>query len=124
MMLEIDADSVETPKQLAARVGLSERKIRHLIATGQLEYVPIGCRIHIPRSAWPRFLNAAKRVKPWQDETRDPSSDGLQTRDTYYITWTVNGRSRKRTTGTASREEAQIVFAEWLHRLTQRRQPK
>ena len=39
-------------------------------------------------------------------------------RDAYYITWTVNGRSRKRSTGTASSEKAQIIFAEWLHRQT------
>lgn len=39
-------------------------------------------------------------------------------RDAYYITWTVNGRSRKRSTGTASCEEAQIIYAEWLHRHT------
>jgi integrase len=35
-------------------------------------------------------------------------------RGVYYITWTVNGRSRKRSTGTASREEAEGIFAEWL----------
>jgi hypothetical protein len=35
-------------------------------------------------------------------------------RGAYYITWTVNGRSRKRSTGTASSEEAQNIFAEWL----------
>ena len=35
-------------------------------------------------------------------------------RGAYYITWTVNGRSRKCSTGTASREEAEIKFAEWM----------
>lgn len=47
----------------------------------------------------------------------------LEDRGAYYITWTVNGRSRKRTTGTASREEAEIVFAEWLHGRTRRDGP-
>src|SRR5262245_32596740 len=32
----------------------------------------------------------------------------------YYICWTENGRSRERSTGTADREQAEIVFAEWL----------
>jgi integrase len=32
----------------------------------------------------------------------------------FYICWTENGRSRERSTGTASREEAEIVFAQWL----------
>lgn len=32
----------------------------------------------------------------------------------YYICWTENGRSRERSTGTADRTEAEIVFAEWL----------
>ena len=36
-------------------------------------------------------------------------------RGAFYIVWTVNGRSRKRATGTANREEAQDIFAEWLH---------
>jgi integrase len=32
----------------------------------------------------------------------------------YYICWTENGRSRERSTGTADREQAEIVFAEWM----------
>jgi integrase len=32
----------------------------------------------------------------------------------YYICWTENGRSRERSTSTADREQAEIVFAEWL----------
>jgi integrase len=35
-------------------------------------------------------------------------------RGAYYITWTVNGRSRKCATGTADREQAESIFAEWL----------
>jgi len=38
----------------------------------------------------------------------------LADRKIYYITWTVSGRSRKRTTGTADREEAENIFADWL----------
>ena len=32
-----------------------------------------------------------------------------------YVTWTEHGRSRKRSTGTADRAQAEIAFAEWLH---------
>ena len=38
----------------------------------------------------------------------------LNKREVYYITWTEHGRSRERSTGTADREQAEIVFAEWL----------
>jgi integrase len=38
----------------------------------------------------------------------------IKKRETYYITWTERGRSRERSTGTADREQAEIVFAEWL----------
>jgi hypothetical protein len=41
-------ERLETPKQLAARVGLSERQIRELIRTRQLEYVQRGCRGYVP----------------------------------------------------------------------------
>ncbi len=39
----------------------------------------------------------------------------LEKRNGFYITWTEHGRSRERSTGTANREDAEIVFAEWLH---------
>jgi hypothetical protein len=73
--MQVD-EQLETPKQLAARVGLSERQVRHLIQTRQLEYVMIGCRVHIPVGAFARFLEARK-VVPWQDETRGRDSVGL-----------------------------------------------
>jgi integrase len=38
----------------------------------------------------------------------------LNKRQCYYIVWTENGRSRERSTGTADREQAEILFAEWL----------
>jgi hypothetical protein len=62
-------ERLETPKQLAARVGLSERQIRHLIHSRQLEHVLIGCRVFIPGGAWMRFLEI-KKVQPCQDETK------------------------------------------------------
>ena len=39
----------------------------------------------------------------------------LAKRGVYYITWTERGRSRERSTGTADREQAETIFAEWLH---------
>jgi len=72
-------DVLETPRQLAARVGLSKYQIRKLVVTGELEHVLIVKRVHIPLSAWERFIEANTRGgKSWQGETRDPSSDGLQ----------------------------------------------
>jgi integrase len=38
----------------------------------------------------------------------------LDKRQRYYIVWTENGRSRERSTGTTDREQAEILFAEWL----------
>jgi hypothetical protein len=68
-------DRLETPKQLAARVGLTERQVRHLIQTRQLEHVMIGCRVHIPVGAFARFVEAT-RVLPCPGETRGHDSDG------------------------------------------------
>jgi excisionase family DNA binding protein len=68
-------ERLETPKQLAARVGLTERQIRHLVETRQLEHVMIGCRVLIPVTAFANFLEA-KKVKPWPDATKDHDSVG------------------------------------------------
>jgi integrase len=38
----------------------------------------------------------------------------IDKRRCFYITWTERGRSRERSTGTANREQAEVVFAEWL----------
>jgi integrase len=43
-----------------------------------------------------------------------PKLRWLGKRASYYITWTEQGRSRERSTGTAKREQAEVVFAEWL----------
>src|SRR5215469_1474223 len=47
----------------------------------------------------------------------------LAKRKCFYITWTDHGRSRERSTGTADREQAQIIFAEWLQRRAFRKGP-
>jgi hypothetical protein len=73
--MNAEEERLETPAQLAERVGVKERRIRHLIDTRQIEHVWIGCRVHIPTGAFARFLEA-KKVKPCQDEIRDPVSVG------------------------------------------------
>jgi excisionase family DNA binding protein len=70
-------DRVETPKQLAARVNVSERQIRNLIRNGELDHVMIGCRIYIPADAWPLCIER-KRKSKWRDETKGPSFDILK----------------------------------------------
>ena len=67
---------LETPKQLAARVGVTERQIRHLITSGQLEHVFIGSRVHIPVGAFARFLELKKVTPQCQDATKVPASAG------------------------------------------------
>jgi integrase len=47
----------------------------------------------------------------------------LAKRKCFYVTWTDHGRSRERSTGTADREQAQIIFAEWLQRRACRKGP-
>jgi len=71
------SDHVETAKQLARRVGISEYQIRKLISTGQLEHVKIGYRLHIPAGGWERFIEANKKGgELWHDETKAQSSVG------------------------------------------------
>jgi integrase len=43
-----------------------------------------------------------------------PRLQYLEQRRAFYVTWTVNGRSHKCSTGTADSEQAQRFFAEWL----------
>jgi integrase len=47
----------------------------------------------------------------------------LAKRGCFYITWTEHGRSRECSTGTADREQAEIIFAEWLQRRGRRAGP-
>ena len=118
-----ERERLETPKQLAARVGLSERQVRHLIETRQLEHVRIGCRIHIPVGAFARFLEAWK-VIAMPRRNQGPRLRWLDKRECFYIVWTERGRSRERSTGTADREQAQIALAEFLQQRDRRAGPR
>jgi len=75
MSISTEDERIETPKQLAARVGLSERQVRHLIQTRRIKYVMVGSRTLIPRSAWTRFLETST-VKPCPDATKVAVSVG------------------------------------------------
>jgi len=66
----IETERLETPKQLASRVGITERQVRHLIASQQLDHVMIGCRVHVPVGAFARFLEASKVKASWHGETK------------------------------------------------------
>jgi integrase len=43
-----------------------------------------------------------------------PKLHWREARGTYYIVWTEGGRSFRHATGTSDREQAEVVFAEWL----------
>ena len=62
--MNADEERLETPKQLAARVGVKERHIRHLINTRQIEHVRIGSRVHIPFGAFARFVARRRCIVP------------------------------------------------------------
>lgn len=53
-----------------------------------------------------------------------PKLRWLAKRDCYYITWTERGRSRQRSTRTADREQAEAIFANWLHARGRRDGPR
>src|SRR5215469_8834457 len=67
-------ERLETPKQLAARVNLSEGQVRNLIRTGQLDHVMVGYRVLIPTGAFPRFLE--RNIRSCPEETKDRDSVG------------------------------------------------
>jgi len=50
-----------------------------------------------------------------------PKLKFIAKRGCFYILWTERGRSRERSTGTADSTEAQIKFAQFLQRYTQKR---
>ena len=70
-----DEPPVETIKQLARKVGLSERQIRGLIYQRKLEHIPIGSRIMVPVGAWARYI-AENTVRSCPEGTKDPDLSG------------------------------------------------
>lgn len=70
-LMVAEEERLETPRELAERVGVNERRIRHLIHTRKIEHVWIGSRVLIPVGAFSKFVEANK-VRPCQEEIRDP----------------------------------------------------
>ena len=74
-MSEQTDERLETPKQLAERVGISERKVRQLVQSGRLDHVMIGYRVLIPHGAFRRFLDL-RVVRSCRDETKGRDCGG------------------------------------------------
>ena len=70
-------DRVETPRQLAERVGIKERQIRNLIRSGELESIQIGSRVYVPADAWGLMIER-KRTRTCPDETKERNSGTLK----------------------------------------------
>jgi hypothetical protein len=79
-------ERVETPKQLAKRVGITERQVRYLLQRRELGHVMTFFSFK-DGEVMPR-RNQGARLR-W-----------LAKWSCYYITWTERGRSRERSTGT------------------------
>jgi len=115
-------ERVETPKQLAKRVGITERQVRYLLQRGDLDHVMIGSRIHIPDGAFRRFL-ASRTVKSCPDETRGPDYGGSRNGVAITSPGQSEAAAASARPGTADREQAQVVFAEWLQHRGRRTGP-
>ena len=48
---------LESPRQLAARTGWPERRIRNLISRRELRHVRIGTNIYVPAGAVEEFIH-------------------------------------------------------------------
>lgn len=67
---------LETPKQLATRVGLSVGAIHRLMNDGKLSFVQIGTRRRIPPGTWEVYIET-NTVGPCRDAIKDQSSNFL-----------------------------------------------
>jgi len=59
--IELECDvttSLETPRELAVRIGWPLRRIRMLINANQIRHIRIGGTIHVPEGAIEEFLEA------------------------------------------------------------------
>lgn len=60
-------NNLETPKELAKRLGWPERRVRSLISTRQLRHVKVGGMYFVPEGAFTEFL-CANMVEPDQPQ--------------------------------------------------------
>jgi|SRR6516165_3208557 excisionase family DNA binding protein len=115
-------DRLETPKQVAKRVGISEGKVRHLVQGGQLDCVMIGCRIHIPVDEWSRFI-AAKRGKLCHDETKVQDCGISKSVAATTSPGQSEAAAASARPATADRNQAEIAFGEWMQHRGRRTGP-
>jgi hypothetical protein len=59
-------------------------------------------------------LRESKYGEAMPRRNQGPRLRWLEKRKCFYITWTENGRSRERSTGTRDRERAEAIFSTWL----------
>jgi hypothetical protein len=59
-------------------------------------------------------IHCKKEERKLARRNQGPRLRYFEDRGAYYITWTVNGRSRKCSTRTADREQAEAKLGEWL----------
>jgi excisionase family DNA binding protein len=69
--------ALETPKELATRIGWPLARVYRLINERRIEYVRVGSRKHIPAGAFERFI-VDNKEEPCQEETLAPGSSGLK----------------------------------------------
>ena len=68
---------LETPKQLAMRVGLTVGAIHRLMNDGKLSFVQIGTRRRIPPGTWEGYIET-NTVRPCRDAIKGQSLNFLQ----------------------------------------------
>jgi excisionase family DNA binding protein len=106
-------ERLETPKQLAKRLGISERKVRWLLQSKQLEYVMIGCRAHIPEGAFRRFI-AARKVAPCPDEIKDQDCAGSRSESAFTSPGPNRAAAASARLARQTAKKLKSSFAEWL----------
>lgn len=57
-----------TVNQMAEKVGISPRQVRHLIDTGELEFVPCGRRIFITEEDFEAMIDRLKTRKKVEED--------------------------------------------------------
>ena len=71
-----------TIPQFCEDEGISRYMADHLINTGQLAYLPIGKRKHVPDGAWEDYVKRST-IQPCQDEAQDQNSSGSKSANAF-----------------------------------------
>lgn len=109
--------NLETPKQLAQRVGISTAAVRSLIKQLKLDHIypTAGCRNpKIPQGAWERYLrNNMVRACPDQNHSQSSKLTGKTLAETSTFIGPRADEAEK-STGTRDHREAELFRAQWL----------